>query len=142
MPFRLRESSSDVVLEADGPDLGSVLVELARGFSHITTAGSPIQERERVPFEVESEGDLARLAVAFVNELVFRFATQQFLPAGGTFGVEQASPNGWRASGELAGEPFDPRRHALGTEVKAATLHEARFEAASGGARARLLLDL
>lgn len=140
--YRLVGSSSDIVVEADGPDPGRVLVELARAFTDVTTAGGRADARERVPIAVEAPGDLPRLAVAFVNELVYLFATRFFLPTDGHLAVQPRPEGGHRAWGELRGERFDAARHSLGTEVKAATYHEAAFEATAAGARARLLLDL
>lgn len=141
MGYRLVESSSDVVIEAEGPDLEAALLGLAAGFAHITTAGTPIRATEQRGIRAKASGDLAALAVAFVDELIFLFGTEGFLPAGGALRV--ASRGGThQVEGELRGERFDPARHALGTEVKAATWHEAVLEGRGGRARARVLVDL
>jgi SHS2 domain-containing protein len=139
--YRLIESSSDIVVESEAHDLGGALVGLAQAFSHIVTAGSPIQARGSQRVEVSSGGSLGNLAVAFVQELIFLFDTKQFVPADGTFTV---TSRGGRhvAQGTLRGETFDRARHASGTEVKAATLHDAVLAVDGQGARARVLLDL
>jgi protein archease len=139
--YRLVESSSDVVIESEAGDLGEALVFLAQAFSHVVTAGTRIEPADARQVEVTSEGGLADLAVAFVNELIFLFDTQRFLPVEGTLEVSKG-PDGHVARGTLKGEAFDPERHALGTEVKAATLHDALLVKDKRSARARVLLDL
>lgn len=139
--FRLLESSSDIILEADGQDAGAALVCAAQGFSHVTTKGSPIGAALEKEIELAVVGDLARLAVTFLNQLVFLFSTEGFLPATGTLHVEsKKGAHGVR--GTLQGESYDRQRHQLGTEVKAATLHDAEFGPHGNGCRLRVLLDL
>lgn len=140
LSYRLVESSSDVILESEAADLGGALVFLAQGFSHVVTAGTKLEPKEQREVRVEREGGLGDLAVAFVNELIFLFDTARFLPVDGTIRVSIGKTN--VASGTLHGETFDPGRHAVGTEVKAATLHEAVLVKDGRSARARVLLDL
>lgn len=139
--YRLVESSSDIIVESEAADLGGALVYLAQAFSHVVTAGTRIEPKKARRLRVEVDGGLADLAVAFVNELIFLFDTEQFLPADGTLDVAKG-PKGHVASGTLQGEAFDASRHAVGTEVKAATLHDALLVKDGRSARARVLLDL
>lgn len=141
MPHRLVESSSDIIVEAEAPDLGSTLVAIAQGFTDITTAGSTVTDAVEERIHVHVDRDLPALAVAFVNELIFLFATKSFLPAGGDLDVAKKKGR-WHAEGTLTGDRFDPQRHGAGTEVKAATLHDAVLERGPKGARASVLLDL
>ena len=139
--YRLLESSSDIILEADGPDPGAALVEAARGFSHVTTKASAIGSSVTSEINIAAGGDLARLAATFVNQLVFLFSIEGFLPSGGTLQVD-SQKDSHRVRGTLTGETYDRAKHRLGTEVKAATLHEAEFGRHGDGYRVRLLLDL
>ncbi len=140
MSYRLVDSGSDIVIASEGEDLGEALVGLARGFTHVTTMGSPVRDDAAERIHVETDRDLPALAVAFVNELVFLFGTHGFLPAGGTLTV--TSEGGLRVEGRLVGDRYDPTRHQLGTEVKAATYHDAVFEERDHKAQARVLVDL
>lgn len=137
--YRLVESSSDVVLESEAVDLGAALVFLAQGFSHVVTAGAKVEPRFPRRIEVQAP-DPGRLAVAFVQELIYLFDTEAFLPAGGALDV--ALDGTCTARGSLRGDRFDPHRFPSGTEVKAATLHEALLLKDEKSARARVLLDL
>jgi SHS2 domain-containing protein len=42
----------------------------------------------------------------------------------------------------FAGEPFDPRRHRLITEIKAVTYHQLKVERAGATWRARIVFDI
>lgn len=140
--YRVRSASGDVAIEASGATVGAVLVELGRGLSHVQTAGSPLEARQRRLFRLEPPTtDLPGLAVAFVNELIFLFDTEGFLLAGGELHLDKAG-TAQRIEGVLFGDRFDPQRHQYGTEVKAATYHEAVLKEERKGARGRLVLDL
>jgi len=141
MSHRLVESSSDIVVEANAPDLGQALVEVARAFTEVTLAQGTALDRRAEAIDVESRGDLPLLAVRFVNQLVYLLNTRGFLPRGGEVRVSHERGL-WRATGELRGDTLDPKRHSVGSEVKAATLHEAVCQEDAQGARVRLLLDL
>ena len=78
----------------------------------------------------------AALAVAFLNELILTFQIDGFLAR--EIRVRRCS--GRAVEAVLRGEPFDPDRHSRGIEVKAATMHRARFDPAAGVAR--IILDI
>lgn len=142
MPYRLIEASGDVAVEARAGTLGAVLVELGRAVADVTTAGSPITTAQTRDFDWSTVAvGLPHAAVGFVNELLFLFDTQGFLVGGGEL-VLEPSKGRQRVHGRLLGETFDPGRHQWGTQVKAATLHEAQFDVGPRGARGYLLLDL
>jgi SHS2 domain-containing protein len=50
--------------------------------------------------------------------------------------------DGARLDAQLWGEPIRPERHALATEVKAATAHALRVRATAGGWEASVTLDV
>lgn len=142
MSYRLLESSGDVALEAQGADLGHVLVEFGRGLSDILTSGSAIRPATAREVHIAARSpDLAGLAVAWINELLFLFDSEGLLVAGGRVVVDgQAEPPS--ARGRLEVDVFDPARHQRGTEVKAATYHGARLETHGRSSHGYLLLDL
>jgi SHS2 domain-containing protein len=139
--FRTADSSGDVVLESDGADASQALLDLARGFSHLATAGSSLSASQEQAIDLKGR-DPASLVVAFINELVFLLETEGFLPMDGTLVLEgpSAAPH---LRGRLKGDTFDASRHRRGLDVKAATYHGLVFEApTNGSARIRVLLDL
>jgi len=53
-----------------------------------------------------------------------------------------AVDGGARLATELVGERIDPERHALASDVKAATAHGLRLTPTEGGFRATVTLDV
>lgn len=140
--YKLVDASGDVALEASGPDLGALLVEFGRGVAHVLTEGSPVAARQHRTFERRFEGaDRVRLAVGFVNEVLFLFEGEDFLVAGGRLTCRE-TPEGFHVTGDLDGEAFDSARHRHGAAVKAATFHGARIDAKRSSVRGYLMLDL
>jgi SHS2 domain-containing protein len=68
----------------------------------------------------EAEGhDLQSLLYHFLDELLFSFSTDFFVPA--AIQVESLDRDTWRIVARGQGEKFDRTRHASGTEIKAIT---------------------
>lgn len=139
--YRLFDFSSDVGVEAEAETPEAALVDLARGVAHVLTDGSRVRARDTVRVDVEGAKDLAGTAIAFLNEVVYRFDAEGFLVAGGALSLSKDADVS-RVAGTLRGEPFDPRRHRSGRGVKAATLHDASHEVRGGRHVFRAILDL
>jgi SHS2 domain-containing protein len=56
--------------------------------------------------------------------------------------VEDDETHGFTVRAEFVGEPIDPARHALGADVKAATLYGLRVEPRPDGWEAEVTLDV
>ena len=80
------------------------------------------------------------LLLRFLNELVYLRDAEQLLLHAGRLRVE--SNERARLDAELWGEPLRPERHALATEVKAATAHALRVRATADGWEASVTLDV
>lgn len=142
LAYRLFDFSSDQGIEADGPDLASSLVDLARAVAHVVTDGSSVRPLAEKQIDVAGAGDVPGTAVAFVNEVVYLFDVEHFLVGGGELRATTDAKGTLRVQGRLLGETFDPSRHASGRGVKAATYHEATYTAEGGQHRLRVILDL
>jgi SHS2 domain-containing protein len=56
--------------------------------------------------------------------------------------VDGDDTHGFTARADLAGEPIDPAKHALGADVKAATLYGLRVERRGDEWEAEVTLDV
>lgn len=137
MGHRLFDFSGDVGVEGESATPEEALVELARGLSQVLTDGSAIQPSLSRRIDIEEGPDLASTAVAFLNELIFLFDTDQFLVADGRLTRSEG-----RLRGTLRGEAFDKVRHRSGRGVKAATFHDALHDQRGSLHRLRVVLDL
>ncbi len=85
-----------------------------------------------------SAEDTPSLVVAFLTELLLLEQSDGFLVR-----RVHARPVGTPPTAivaEVAGEPFDARRHPARAEVKAVTFHDLRFDVERG--RARVIVDI
>jgi SHS2 domain-containing protein len=134
--FEVFDHTADVGVRAWGPDLPTAFGEAGRGLSNLLV---PLQAvRETVEREVAVEAsDLEALLVAWLDELVFVFETEQSVFA--RYAV--TLPAGNQLTAIAYGEPFDPRRHRGGVVVKAATYHQIAIEIGPP-ARVQVILDI
>lgn len=130
------EHTADEGIRAWGADWNALLAAAARGlFSVIADLDGVRPERER---EVVVEADSrAALLHDWLEQLNALHQIERELY--GDFEVE-AEPTRLRA--RVRGEPIDPQRHALRTEVKAVTWHDLVVEEVGGVFRARVLFDV
>jgi len=86
--------------------------------------------------------DLERLLVAFLDELIFLFATRRILLA--SLDVEIDAPPGGpaRLVARGTGERYDPARHESTVEPKGATFTALRVAPESGGWVAQCVVDV
>ena len=134
--FRILEHTADMGIEAAGETLDELLVQAARGLMEIISGAEALPREERVVEVTAGEG--AELLVNWLNEILFLFDPGGFFPA--DFIIEEATEN--RVKGRITGEPFDPQRHPIDREIKAATYHQVQLERGADGWLARVYLDL
>jgi len=93
--------------------------------------------RCRVAFD---EPDLDLLLLRFLNELIYLRDAEQLLLHAGHVRIDRHDRA--RLEAELWGEAIRRERHALATEVKAATAHGLRVRATAEGWEASVTLDV
>ena len=133
-------ATSDLSFVALGPTVEAVFVAAGEAFLAATVEEpQAVARRERWSVVLE-EPDLELLLVRFLNELVYLRDAEELLlhPQH----VEIVSNGSVELRAELAGERIDRRRHALASDVKAATVHELRVAKTSDGWSATATLDV
>jgi SHS2 domain-containing protein len=133
-------ATSDLSFVALGPTVEAVFVAAGEAFLAATVEEPQTVERRERRSVVLEEPDLELLLVRFLNELVYLRDAQELLlhPQD----VEIVSDGSVELRAELAGERIDRRRHALASDVKAATVHELRVAKTSEGWTATATLDV
>ena len=117
--FELLEHTADLRVVGHGQDLAEALAWTATGmFSYIADLEA-VERRETLRVSVSST-DQEALVVDWLNELLFRFEAEGFLPT--EFHVSLAE-SGTALKAKCKGEPADWERHRIRAAVKAATYH-------------------
>jgi len=130
-------TTADIGIWASGPSAAALLEGL--GLALFGLFSDPRRVRPREERSVRAEGtDPAELAVAFLTELLVLQETEGFLAR--RIDARTRGQPATSVTARLLGEPFDPRRHAARTEVKAITYHDLLFDERAG--HARVIVDL
>lgn len=125
-------------IESRGATVEDAFSNMAKGLFSLICPLSRIRRRVHRTVEVHAPSQ-EDLLVAWLNELIFIHETANILFRVFTFtafGEEYLKAT-------CLGEPIDPERHMLRTEVKAATYHRLSLgRDESGQWRARVILDV
>ncbi len=106
-------------------------------------ASDPSSVRPAVEAGVTCEAaDLERLLVAFLDELIYLFATRRLLFARLEVRIGVSPGGRFRLDARGSGERFDPRRHESTVEPKGATLTALRVRPEEDGWLAQCVVDV
>ena len=135
--FEYLEHTADLGVVGRGDTLAEALSYLAKGMFTVLADLDSVEPRQAIQVSVTS-GDLEALAVDWLNELLFMFEGEGFLPK--EFHVTVAE-GGTSLEARCVGEPADPERHRIRPAVKAATYH--RLQVSHDGEwRIQVILDM
>ena len=137
VPFEWVDHTADLGVALTGGEPEQVYARAVLATAALLVGDSPVRPDSERTVEVEGDDRVERL-VSLAGEVIYLWDVEAFVPA-----RVQVVEAGRRVRATLAGEAFDPERHWVEREVKAATFHEATFTAVPGGGwQARLLFDL
>jgi SHS2 domain-containing protein len=130
-------TTADIGIWATGPTADALFEALGLGLSSIITDLRRVRPTDERAVSASAE-DATELVVAFLNELILLQSADGFLVRQLTVHALGSPPTSLVAAAR--GETFAPDRHAIRTEVKAATFHELVFDLAAH--RARVIVDI
>lgn len=120
MPYEYLDHEADVGLRGIGATPEEALAEGARAMLHVMVNPETVTPTTEIPVRCQA-GDLESLFVALLNELLYlREVNDTTLVDFRVTRLEETG-DGWALEGVAAGEPLEPNKHELLTEVKAAT---------------------
>lgn len=135
--YELIDHAADIGIEARADTLGELLEALAEGLAAVICLPAAVTPRDTRAVAVRAE-DAEAATVDFLNAVLRVIQAEHFMVA--SVAVAQASATA--VSAELAGEPYDPARHEIEREVKAATYHELKVAREGGRWFGRVICDL
>jgi SHS2 domain-containing protein len=135
--FELLEHTADVGVIATGDTFGEALAWLARGMFSVIAEMDSVEPRDSLEVSIQSS-DRQSLVVDWLNELLYRFDAEGFLPREIEVAVDEASHS---LTARCLGDAADPERHVMLTDVKAATYYDLEI-AHNGEWRIQAVLDV
>lgn len=133
--------TSDVTFVAWAPSLPALFDRAAAALLSVEIDNPESVRSDRVQAISLEEPDLELLLLRFLNELIYLRDADRLLVRAAALEI-RSGDQGACLEGELRGEPIDPARHSLATDVKAATPHQLAVKHQDGGWDARVTLDV
>ena len=134
--FEILDHTADVGIIAYGADLKQAFANAARGLFSLITELDDVEEVIYQDIEINAS-DRESLLVAWLNELVYRFDTENILFK--RFDITQLDDTRLKARGY--GEKVDRSKHKLKVGVKAATYHMLKVDK-NNGYRVQVIFDI
>jgi len=132
------DHTADVGLAARADTLGELFEALAEGLADVICLRHRVAAKEVRQVAVAAE-DLEALAVDFLGEVMNVMQVGHFMLA--KCRVREISAAA-AVKAELSGQPYDPARHEIATEVKAVTYHQLRIAREGRLWTGRVILDI
>ena len=131
------DHTADAGFVVSAPDMPALFARAAWGMFDLICDLPAVRPAETVEIEVEAS-DREALLVQWLSDLNYRHITGHLLFA--EFDVHELTESNLR--GQARGEPIDPGRHTVYTEVKAVTFHGLKIERTGDLWLAQVIFDL
>ena len=142
MPYTYLDHDADVGIRASGASVEEAFEEGAKAMLNVMWDISTIEERQNVSIECEAR-DVPELFVEMLNEILFKQGVEELALARLKIDEIKRQENGrYKLKGIAFGEPLDIDKHAVKTEVKAATYAGLRYEEKEGQHMVQCILDV
>ncbi len=135
--YRVIEHTADIGLEVEAQDIEGIFVRSGLAVFDLMFGLDSIEKHTRRIIEVEGE-DLEELLVAWLNELLYVYAVERMLFC--EFLDVDLKEHKFVATG--AGEEFDPEKHKVEMEIKAATYHGLVLKKVNGLWKTKIIFDV
>ena len=135
-PYEFFDHTADVGLRASGATLAELLTRMAQGLTELIAEDSPLHPASSRSIRLTADSAEA-LLLAWLQELLFWFSTERFLPV--QYELDEVSPTTLR--GRVRGDTFDPSRHVQGREVKAIPRHLRKVQQRNGTWYGQVIVD-
>jgi SHS2 domain-containing protein len=137
-PFEELEHTADAGVRVRGRDAEETLARLVLAFGALLTRGGPVRVERQIVVNTDP-AERAFMAIDVLRELLFRFDRDGLVPA--SCSVERFDETEGTVVRVGVGL-HDAEAHAEGMELKAVTLHQARFQAEAGAWVAEVVFDV
>jgi len=142
MSFEELPHTADVRIRARAATLDGIFADLTNALMQVMYGKEPVSSglKGQLTREIDVSGDdTCSLLRNFLSDVLFVSEVDGFVFAGATVQVLEKEHT---LHAVLSGEPFDPARHAGGTEVKGISFSGLRIEQDANGCIAEIVFDV
>lgn len=139
--FHEIDHTGDIGIEVMASTLPQLFERAAAGMVRVLTDPAAVRTPEATQITVDGR-DLEALMVRWLSELNYRHTVDHVLY--GTFEVEtiDETDEGFILTATVHGEPIDPDRHTVYTEIKAITFHGLDVRQTDDGWVVQVIFDM
>ena len=135
------DHTGDIGIQVTADTLSQLFERAAEGTFHVLTDLPAVRPNTETSLTVEGR-DREALMVRWLSELNYRHTVDRELYC--DFAVTSIEPTdeGFVLTATVRGEPIDPTRHVVHTEIKAITFHGLAVEETDGGWTVQVIFDM
>jgi SHS2 domain-containing protein len=140
--FKFLDHTADVSVESWGPNLEEAFSQTA--LSLITTITPDLDQislKLEKKIQIEAE-DKEALLFDFLSEFLYLFDVYDLVFGEIIVQSIKKSEDGYKLQAHLKGEPFDKKKHKIGTEVKAITYSFMNIEEKKNKVKIHIVFDI
>lgn len=136
-PYKTFNHTADLGIEVYGEDQKQLFVNAGFSLFDLITDMHKVEAKTSLPLSVEGM-NLEDLMVSWLSELLYLHQVKGYLFR--HFVIQDISEKAINAN--VKGEKFDPQRHELIREIKAATYHQIKVACENGTWISRIVFDI
>ncbi len=137
MKYTLIDHTADLGVRVEGADPGDLFRGMAMAMLDQLTELDALEGVDETEIAVEGE-DWPDLMVNWLRELLYLWFGEEKLVKK----IEILSISERRMSARVSADPYDPAKHTIKKEIKAATYHQLQVNEGPSGWDARVIFDL
>ncbi len=135
--YRIFDHTADLGIEVYGRTIDQLFANASFALYDVMCDMRHVDEREERRIHAEG-ADWADLLVNFLREILYLFNGEGWLVQ--SCRIDAIKP--YVVTAVVGGEGFDPSRHAVATEIKAVTYHQAAILETATGWKGRVICDV
>jgi len=135
--YTIFDHTADLGLEIYGADAAELFENAVWAVCDVMMDSTTVETSETRSFAVEG-ADWEDLLVNFLREILFMFNGTRFVPRE----CAVATIDERHVTGQVGGEPFNPEKHLINTEIKAVTYHRIAVRRTGDGWQGRVIFDV
>ncbi|PSQ85171.1 MAG: protein archease [Bacteroidetes bacterium QS_3_64_15] len=139
--FREIDHTGDIGIQVTAPTLPRLFERAALGTFHVLTDLDAVQTPDATSIAVDGR-DREALMVRWLSELNYRHTVDNVLYASFEVASIDNANDGLTLTATARGEPIDPNRHTVYTELKAITFHGLDVHKTDNGWAVQVIFDM
>jgi len=131
--------TADLAFEATGKDLNDLFTNAALAVLESQARLETIEPKVTKKVVLE-HADIEELLFDFLNEIIFFKDAEQLIFK--TVKVAITKDGKYKLTAQFKGEKIDQKKHKLGNDLKAVTMHQFKVEETTKGWRCQVVIDI